>query len=100
MAYGYKRENKSVFYHKEEIEIVIKIYELTRRGYSGQAVADHLNEYGYTRRNGKPWVQRQVCRVLRKKKLYLEGLLQYGDVTGKNTKLAFLATKNYPFNRA
>ena len=90
LPYGYARENKAVRIYQQEAEIVSRIYALAQKGFTGQAIADDLNKCGYTRRNGKPWTQRQVCRVLRNERLYREGLLRYGEVSKENMAVVIL----------
>jgi site-specific DNA recombinase len=90
LPYGYARENKIVKIHQPEAEIVRRIYALAQKGYTGQAIADELNGCGDTRRNGKPWSQRQICRTLRNEKLYRQGLLHYGEISKENTSMIIL----------
>jgi site-specific DNA recombinase len=90
LPYGYVRENKTVKIREQEAEIVRQIYALAAKRYTGEAITYVLNDRGFTRRNGKPWNQRQVCRILRNERLYREGLLHYGEVLRENTALAIL----------
>jgi len=90
IPYGYVRENETVRIYPQEAEIVTHIYTLARRRQTGQAIADELNRDGYTRRNGKSWTQRQVCRILRNEELYREGLVHYGKVLGESHLAAIL----------
>lgn len=89
--YGYVRKNKVVVISPHEAEIVTQIYNLARHGSTGQKIANALNKNDYTRRNGKPWTQRQVCRILKKQMLYKAGLLQYGNIFGYNNSFAILS---------
>lgn len=84
LPYGYARENKAVIVHSQEAEIVARIYELASNGQTGKAIADTLNQNNWTLRNGNPWTQRQVCRILEHEHLYRDGVLHYGGITGKN----------------
>jgi site-specific DNA recombinase len=90
LPYGYVREGKFVKLHRQEAEIVTRIYDLVGQGYTGAAIADALNDSGYVRRNGKPWNQRQVSRVLRNEKLYRQGILHYGEISKENIAVAIL----------
>lgn len=88
--YGYVRINKVVAINTEEAEIIREIYSIANQYDTGQKIADELNRRGYTRRNGRRWTQRQVCRILHREKLYLEGFLQYGKVFGRDETLIIL----------
>lgn len=90
LPYGYERKNKVVAVNTQEAKIVSEIYELACHGRPGQAIADTLNECGHVRRNGKPWTQRQVCRVLQYGRLYKEGIIRYGEVFGENQAMIIL----------
>jgi site-specific DNA recombinase len=92
LPYGYMRNNKAVAVHPNEADIVSQIYELASHGLSGQAIANALNQSGFRRRNGNPWTQRQVCRVLHNKRLYKEGLVRYGETSGEGRIAAILAS--------
>lgn len=90
LPYGYRRENKRIAIHPHEAELIKAVFDLAARGLRGQEIADELNGRGYSRRNGTPWTQRQVSKILSRQKLYREGLLHYGDISGKNNKLAII----------
>jgi len=90
LPYGYMRKGKSISVHPHEAEIVNQIYMLCSQGLSGYAIADNLNRIGYRKRNGNPWTQRQVCRILNNENLYLTGRMHYGDAFGENEFMAFL----------
>ena len=90
IPYGYVRNSKSIAIHSGEAEIVRTIYDLASIGQVGQEIADELNRRNHIRRNGKHWTQRQVCRILHREKLYLEGFLQYGKVSGRDDNLIIL----------
>jgi DNA invertase Pin-like site-specific DNA recombinase len=47
-------------------DIVEQMVTWRKNGLTQQAIADHLNTEGYTTRNGRPWNQVQVMRVLRR----------------------------------
>lgn len=91
LPYGYIREDKAVTIHPEEAERVRDIFDLTTQGLRGQKIADELNRLGHSRRNDKPWTQKQVWRILNRKNLYQDGILHYGGVLGENSALAILA---------
>jgi site-specific DNA recombinase len=90
LPYGYMRRNKSIAVNHHEAEIVKQIYTLASNGLSGYVIADTLNQKGCNLRNGNPWTQRQVCRVLKNEHLYLRGLLHYGEAFGQDQFMAFL----------
>jgi site-specific DNA recombinase len=96
LPYGYVRDNKVVKIYPKEAENVRQIFELANRWLTNQAIADELNKKGYTRRNGKDWTQRQVCRIIKNERLYREGLLHYGEISGENNSLAIL-DKHMPY---
>ena len=90
LPYGYMRRNKKILVHPHEADIVNQIYTLSANGYSGWAIASRLNNYGYKRRNGGLWTQRQVCRILNQEKLYKGGMVHYGEVIGEGCFSALL----------
>lgn len=90
VPYGYMRRSKAIIINPSEAEVVREIFALESQGHTGQRMADALNSLGFVRRNGKPWTQRQVCRVLQNERLYREGLLHYGEACGKNEVLTIL----------
>jgi site-specific DNA recombinase len=92
LPYGYMRTGKKVVPHSDEADIVAQIFELSSQGLSGYAIANELNRIGHRRRNGSPWTQRQVCRVLNNEGLYREGLVRYGEVSGEGKLAALLAS--------
>ena len=84
LPYGYTRKGKTVQIQPYEARIVNRIFDLGSQQYTGQAIADELNLHGFRRRNGKPWTQRQVCRIINNGKTYKTGLIHYGAVLEKN----------------
>lgn len=90
LPYGYIRKNMTIVIDVQEAEIVREIYALSSQGLTEQAISDKLHVSGYVRRNGKPWTQRQVCRILWNEKLYQEGIFHYGEVTGENRALIII----------
>ncbi|MHB8173180.1 MAG: recombinase family protein [Nitrospirota bacterium] len=94
LPYGYLRKNKKILVYPHEADIVNQIYVLASDGYTGQAIANHLNQYGYKRRNGNSWTQRQVCRILHNERLYRGGFVHYGDVIGEGNVAVLLADSN------
>jgi DNA invertase Pin-like site-specific DNA recombinase len=87
LAYGYRREGKSVVIEPAEAELVRRIYDLAATGLRASALARALNGEGRVRRNGKPWTQRQVASILARRPLYEEGRLRYGEVSGQDKTL-------------
>jgi DNA invertase Pin-like site-specific DNA recombinase len=87
LAYGYRREGKRIVLDTLEAEIVRVILGLADRGVSGSAIAAELNGRELTRRNGRPWTQRQVAAVIGRRELDAKGAVRYGDVEGVNGKL-------------
>lgn len=90
LPYGYTRQHNRIAINDQEAETVQAIYALTSQGLKGRTISDELNRQGYFRRNGKPWTQRQVCRILESKGLYQEGKFHYGDATGENRALIII----------
>ena len=90
LPYGYMRKGKSISVHPHEADIVKQIYSLSSNGLSGYAIADNLNLSVLRRRDGNPWTQRQVCRILKNDNLYLNGRIHYGEVFGENQFMALL----------
>lgn len=90
LPYGYFRKNETVMICGEEEKIVKSIYNLRARGLTGSGIACELNRRGHVRRNGQPWTQRQVCRILQNEQIYCEGILHYGSSSGQNIALAIL----------
>ena len=83
LPYGYMRKGKTVQIQPHEAKIIDRIFILNSKHYTGQAIANALNLNGNKRRNGKPWTQRQICRILARKGLYKAGALHYGSIYGK-----------------
>lgn len=96
LPYGYTRKDRGVVIDAHEAEIVKEIFVLVGQRQTGQAIADEINGRGYVRRNGKPWTQRQVCRILWNEKLYQEGRFHYGEIAGENSSLIILDKKEKP----
>lgn len=87
LPYGYQRNSLGALINSQEAEIIRAIYALADQYSTGQKIADELNRIGYIRRNGKPWTQRQICRILHRKSLYRDGIIKYGEVTGFNREI-------------
>jgi hypothetical protein len=85
------RIGNAVKINPQEAEIIKRIYALAGNRYTGRAIADELNRFGYKKRNGKPWTQRQVCGILQHAMLYHNGFLHYGKTFGGNSTLTILA---------
>lgn len=90
LPYGFVRNNKSIAVHLHEADIVKRIYAMASNGLSGYAIADALNRNGCSLRNGNPWTQRQVCRILKNEHLYSRGLMHYGEAYGQDQFMALL----------
>jgi site-specific DNA recombinase len=86
LPYGYQRNGKGIVINHEEAEVIQKVYDLAHQCMSGQGIADELNRIGYTMRNGKPWTQRQIHRILHRESLYRDGNIKYGEVRGSTGK--------------
>ena len=84
LPYGYSRMGKEISKNPHEVEIVTIIFSMKRDNNSSQEIAQHLNERGCIRRNGKTWTQRQVLAILSREKLYRDGVVRYGRVEGKS----------------
>lgn len=90
IPYGLSRGSKSGNINPHEAVIVNQIYHLAQKATTGQEIANKLNQQGYHRRNGKPWTQRQVAKILQREKLYLKGIIRYGEACGQNARLGIL----------
>jgi site-specific DNA recombinase len=88
--YGYVREGRHLSINAEEAEVVKQIYVLVGEGKTGQAIADDLNHSGFLRRNNRPWTQRQVAKILERKRFYREGVVRYGVVESLSTHYILL----------
>jgi site-specific DNA recombinase len=90
VPYGYRRNGKQWIADDEESEIVRSIFRLADSGRSAPAITATLNTSGFTRRNGNPWIARQIHDVLSRRDLYEKGMFNYGDVDGLNERLVLL----------
>lgn len=90
LPYGYMRSNKEIKKNPQEVGVIKVIYDLGSRNMSCGEIADHLNERGYRRRNGKHWTQRQVSAILSREDLYRKGVIKYGEVRGENQRLIII----------
>lgn len=90
IPYGYRRKDKELQTVSKEANIIKAIYNLANLGQKCQQIADYLNSQGYRRRNKKEWSQRQIWSILHREKLYKEGVVKYGQATGKNKKLIII----------
>ncbi len=88
VPYGYSRNGKSLVVDEAEAETVRAIFELAARGRACSAIAAVLDSRALPRRNGRPWTRRQVSAVLTRHRLYESGLLRYGEVAGRDQRLA------------
>ncbi|MCL4873551.1 recombinase family protein [bacterium] len=91
LPYGYTRENKRVVVKPVEAECVRLVFRLVAQGMKGQHIADELNRRGFVLRNGNPWTQRQVSRILQKERLYRGGFIRYGEIEGEMENQLILA---------
>ncbi|NKE72973.1 recombinase family protein [Candidatus Manganitrophus noduliformans] len=90
VPYGYIRTGGSLAINFEEAEVVRRIYASAEVWKSGRAIANELNSSGVLRRNGKRWTQRQVAKILERRKFYGEGVVRYGIVEGISRRMALL----------
>lgn len=90
LPYGYKRHSKIIVIEPIEAEIVREIFHLHYDNFSESKIAENLNSRKYTLRNGKPWTQRQICRILHRESLYRKGLIRYGKTSGENSSLLII----------
>jgi site-specific DNA recombinase len=91
VAYGYRRNGQGIEVDTGEAAIVRRVYTLAEQGHLASAIAQLLTDAGHRRRNGKPWTRRQVAMILSRRRLYCDGIVQYGDVVGRNKTLTLLA---------
>jgi site-specific DNA recombinase len=90
VAYGYRRDGNRITSDTLEAQAVRVIFELSDDGVGRSLIASALNERGITRRNGRPWTQRQVAAIVLRRALYMQGVVRYGDVEGANESLILL----------
>jgi len=98
VPYGYQRKvtgkGKHLIPHTPEVEIIKVIFELEGHGKSRSEIAMDLNNRGYNRRNGKPWITRQVSAIFQRRDFYLQGIVRYGGVTGRDQSLILVRNRN------
>lgn len=99
VPYGYKRQGKQWVRDETESAIVRMIFEMADTGSSVPQITSHLNARGYTRRNGQPWICRQVHDVLSRRDLYERGAVNYGDVDGLNAEFVLLTKRDHVIGR-
>lgn len=87
LPYGYGRDDGTIHIIDAEAEVVRTIFALDGQARTAQQSADTLNARGDRRRNGQPWTERQVRKVLSRRARYVEGGVQYGNSKGKNPAL-------------
>jgi DNA invertase Pin-like site-specific DNA recombinase len=90
LPYGYLRNGKEISRNASEAEVVTIVFSFGKGENSSQEIAEHLNERGFVRRNGKPWTQRQVSAILSRERLYRSGVVKYGEIEGKNENLSII----------
>ncbi len=91
LPYGYIRLDvtehdlrcKRIEINDAEAEIIRTIFTLDGQGQTTPQISDTLNERSCRRRNGGPWTSRQVRKILTRKELYVEGVVQYGSSKGR-----------------
>lgn len=92
LPYGYGRLDvverdlraKRIEINKAEAEIIRTIFALEGQGHTPPQIADALNRRGDCRRNGEPWTARQVRKILSRRALYVDGVVQYGRSQGRS----------------
>lgn len=87
LPYGYMRNGKNIEKNPGEVKIILTIFELRSQRKNGQEIADCLNRMGLSRRNGRPWTQRQAWAILSREDLYKKGVIKYGEIGGENPDL-------------
>jgi site-specific DNA recombinase len=79
LGYTAKKGGKSLALDPESAKTVQRVFALRQQGISLQAIADTLNNDGYTTAKGTTWRKTQVVRVLEREPLY-RGEYRYADV--------------------
>lgn len=74
--YGYRVLDHELIINEDEAKLVRGIYELRRRGYAMQKIADALNDKGYRTRNGKDFQQAHIRNILLNEQTY-RGMYRY-----------------------
>jgi len=87
VPYGYRRDGRSIVPDSQEANVVRMVFDRAQRGVSVVELVNQLNNEGFARRNGKPWIERQIRTMLTRKELYAEGKRHYGSVEGTNKQL-------------
>ncbi len=90
VPYGYRRNGDGMVVDEEEAAAVRLIFDSTDRGEAASAIARALTAQGLTRRNRKPWTQRQVAAILGRVEFYRHGALRYGECRGQNKDLVLV----------
>jgi site-specific DNA recombinase len=90
VPYGYRRNGKGWVEHSGESEIVRTIFRMADSGSPVPEISGHLNVKGFTRRNGRLWIARQVHDVLSRRDLYEKGTVSYGEIDGSNEQFVLL----------
>jgi site-specific DNA recombinase len=93
VPYGYRRAGKQWVRDSKESDVVRMIFRLAASGLSGSEISSNLNMKGFTRRNGLPWIARQVSDVLSRRNLYEKGVINYGSAGGRNDSLVLLESE-------
>jgi site-specific DNA recombinase len=93
--YGFERlPRRGLMPEPNEADVVRLIFELFDACKTRTAIADVLNERGKKRRNGAPWTRWQIAAIIRRRKLYEEGALVYGEASGSNEALILLKNRS------
>jgi site-specific DNA recombinase len=90
IPYGYRRDGKKFVPDVTESRIVRLIFMWHLEEKPASEIAVMLNEQGSLRRNGSPWIGRQVLDVIGKQDLYKDGVVRYGQASGINKGLVLL----------
>lgn len=83
---GYKVQNGELVINDDEARAVRRIFELHDKGVTMVDIAATVTEEGYRTRNGKPFRQSTISRIIANRKTY-EGFYKYGNdewVKGKH----------------
>ncbi len=83
--FGYRavRGSKTLQIDANEAEVVRTIFNLRKRGLTGNGIARSLNEDGVRTREGREWTHKQVLRILSRRAFYVAKRYRYGEVEAR-----------------
>jgi len=88
IGYNTERGSKTLHTDSDKTEAIKKVFELNKKGYKLQEIADRLNAEGHTTKQGARFTPTQIMRILKRRELY-SGIYTYSGITatGQHTAL-------------